>query len=32
MAMDFATHEGKHHKIPQIGHVVVEDDVKSEPM
>lgn len=24
----FATQEGKHHKIPQIGRVVVEDDVE----
>jgi UDP-3-O-[3-hydroxymyristoyl] glucosamine N-acyltransferase len=24
----FATHEGRHHKIPQIGRVVVEDDVE----
>jgi UDP-3-O-[3-hydroxymyristoyl] glucosamine N-acyltransferase len=24
----FATHEGKHFKIPQIGHVVIEDDVE----
>ena len=24
----YATHEGKHHKIPQIGNVVVEDDVE----
>lgn len=24
----YATHQGKHHKIPQIGHVVVEDDVE----
>jgi len=24
----FATHEGKHHKIPQIGKVVIEDDVE----
>lgn len=24
----YATHQGAHHKIPQIGHVVVEDDVE----
>ena len=24
----YATHEGKHHKIPQIGGVVIEDDVE----
>lgn len=24
----YATHQGRHHKIPQIGHVVVEDDVE----
>jgi UDP-3-O-[3-hydroxymyristoyl] glucosamine N-acyltransferase len=24
----FATHEGKHHKIPQIGRVVIDDDVE----
>lgn len=24
----FATHRGVHHKIPQIGHVVLEDDVE----
>lgn len=24
----FATHEGEHHKIPQIGRVVLEDDVE----
>lgn len=24
----FATHEGRHHKIPQVGEVVVEDDVE----
>jgi len=24
----FATHEGKHHKIPQVGVVVIEDDVE----
>jgi UDP-3-O-[3-hydroxymyristoyl] glucosamine N-acyltransferase len=24
----FSTHEGKHHKIPQIGNVIVEDDVE----
>ncbi len=24
----FATHKGKHHKIPQIGNVVIEDDVE----
>ena len=24
----FATHKGVHHKIPQIGHVILEDDVE----
>ncbi|MCK4753150.1 MAG: UDP-3-O-(3-hydroxymyristoyl)glucosamine N-acyltransferase [Planctomycetes bacterium] len=24
----YATHEGKHHKIPQVGIVVIEDDVE----
>lgn len=24
----YATHQGRHHKIPQIGHVVVENDVE----
>lgn len=24
----YATHEGKHHKIPQVGNVVLEDDVE----
>ena len=24
----FATHKGEHHKIPQVGNVVVEDDVE----
>jgi UDP-3-O-[3-hydroxymyristoyl] glucosamine N-acyltransferase len=24
----FATHKGEHHKIPQIGNVIVEDDVE----
>jgi len=24
----YATHQGRHHKIPQVGHVVVEDDVE----
>ncbi|MEX0741518.1 MAG: UDP-3-O-(3-hydroxymyristoyl)glucosamine N-acyltransferase [Phycisphaeraceae bacterium] len=24
----YATHAGEHHKIPQVGHVVVEDDVE----
>ncbi|HEX8523629.1 MAG TPA: UDP-3-O-(3-hydroxymyristoyl)glucosamine N-acyltransferase [Tepidisphaeraceae bacterium] len=24
----FATHKGEHHKIPQIGNVVIEDDVE----
>jgi UDP-3-O-[3-hydroxymyristoyl] glucosamine N-acyltransferase len=24
----FATHKGVHHKMPQIGHVVIEDDVE----
>jgi UDP-3-O-[3-hydroxymyristoyl] glucosamine N-acyltransferase len=24
----YATHEGKHHKIPQIGKVIIEDDVE----
>ncbi len=24
----FAFHEGKHHKIPQIGNVIIEDDVE----
>ena len=24
----FATHEGVHHKIPQVGNVVIEDDVE----
>ncbi len=24
----FATHKGKHHKIPQIGRVILEDDVE----
>lgn len=24
----FATHEGRHHKIPQIGSVLIEDDVE----
>lgn len=24
----YATHQGVHHKIPQIGHVVIEDDVE----
>lgn len=24
----YATHQGKHHKIPQIGNVVIEDDVE----
>ena len=24
----YATHEGKHHKIPQVGRVVIEDDVE----
>jgi len=24
----YATHEGQHHKIPQIGNVVIEDDVE----
>ncbi len=24
----YATHDGEHHKIPQIGHVVIEDDVE----
>jgi len=24
----YATHKGVHHKIPQIGHVVIEDDVE----
>ncbi|MDW8263607.1 MAG: UDP-3-O-(3-hydroxymyristoyl)glucosamine N-acyltransferase [Phycisphaerales bacterium] len=27
----FATHEGVHHKIPQIGNVIVEDDVEIGP-
>ncbi len=24
----YATHEGRHHKIPQVGRVVIEDDVE----
>ena len=24
----FATHEGRHHKIPQVGRVLIEDDVE----
>ncbi len=24
----YATHDGQHHKIPQAGHVIVEDDVE----
>lgn len=24
----FVTHQGVHHKIPQVGHVVIEDDVE----
>src|SRR5436189_12807 len=24
----FATHKGEHHKIPQVGNVIVEDDVE----
>lgn len=24
----YATHAGEHHKIPQVGHVVIEDDVE----
>jgi UDP-3-O-[3-hydroxymyristoyl] glucosamine N-acyltransferase len=27
----FATHDGVHHKIPQIGNVVIEDDVEIGP-
>ena len=27
----FATHDGSHHKIPQVGRVVIEDDVEIGP-